>query len=49
MKGVAPPDITMSDIWRAVTPYVMIDILCIGLVLLMPFLATVVPSLMGMK
>jgi tripartite ATP-independent transporter DctM subunit len=49
MKGVAPPDITMSDIWRAVTPYVMIDILCIGLVLIMPFLATVVPSLMGMK
>ncbi len=49
MKGVAPPDITMSDIWRAVTPYVMIDILCIGLVLMMPFLATVVPSLMGMK
>jgi len=49
MKGVAPPDITMSDIWRAVTPYVMIDILCIGFVLIMPFLATVVPSLMGMK
>jgi tripartite ATP-independent transporter DctM subunit len=49
MKGVAPHDITMSDIWRAVTPYVMIDILCIGLVLIMPFLATVVPSLMGMK
>jgi len=49
MKGVAPPDITMSDIWRAVTPYVMIDILCIVLVLVMPFLATVVPSLMGMK
>jgi tripartite ATP-independent transporter DctM subunit len=49
MKGVAPPDVTMGDIWRAVTPYVIIDILCIGLVLIMPFLATVVPSLMGMK
>ncbi len=49
MKGVAPPEITMSDIWKAVTPYVIVDILCIVLVLVMPFLATVVPSLMGMK
>jgi tripartite ATP-independent transporter DctM subunit len=49
MKGVAPPEITMADIWRAVTPYVVVDILCIVLVLTMPVLATVVPSLMGMK
>jgi tripartite ATP-independent transporter DctM subunit len=49
MKGVAPPDVTMSDIWRAVTPYVIVDILCIALVLVMPVLATIVPSLMGMK
>jgi tripartite ATP-independent transporter DctM subunit len=49
MKGVAPPEITMSDIWRAVTPYVIVDILCIVLVLVMPVLATVIPSLMGMK
>lgn len=49
MKGVAPPEVTMTDIWRAVTPYVVIDILCIALVLIMPFLATVVPGLMGMK
>jgi len=49
MKGVAPPEITMADIWKAVTPYVVVDVLCIGLVLAMPFLATVVPSLMGMK
>jgi tripartite ATP-independent transporter DctM subunit len=49
MKGVAPADITMADIWKAVTPYVIVDILCIVLVLFMPFLATIVPSLMGMK
>ncbi len=47
MKGVAPPEITMADIWKAITPYVIIDILCIALVLSMPFLATIVPSLMG--
>ena len=33
MKGVAPPEITMADIWRAVTPYVIVDVLCIVLVL----------------
>ena len=49
MKGVAPPDVTMGDIWRAVTPYVIVDMLCIALVMAMPVLATVVPSLMGMK
>ena len=49
MKGVAPADVTMADIWKAVTPYVIIDIVCIALVLAMPFLATVVPNLMGMK
>jgi tripartite ATP-independent transporter DctM subunit len=49
MKGVAPDTITMGDIWRAVTPYVIIDLLCLVLVLVMPFLATVVPGLMGMK
>jgi tripartite ATP-independent transporter DctM subunit len=49
MKGVAPPEITMADIWKAVTPYVLVDLLCIALVMGMPFLATIVPSLMGMK
>jgi tripartite ATP-independent transporter DctM subunit len=48
MKGVAPPEITMADIWRAITPYVIIDILCIAIVLVMPITATIVPSLMGM-
>jgi tripartite ATP-independent transporter DctM subunit len=48
MKGVAPPEITMSDIWRAVTPYVVVDILCIALVMAMPSIATIVPNLMGM-
>ena len=48
MKGVAPPEITMRDIWRAATPYVIIDILCIAIVLAWPRIATIVPSLMGM-
>lgn len=49
MKGVAPQEITMSDIWRAVTPFVIIGILCIALLMAMPFLVTIVPDLMGMR
>jgi len=49
MKGVAPPEVKMSDIWKAVTPYVLVDILCIALVMAMPSIATIVPSLMGMR
>jgi TRAP-type mannitol/chloroaromatic compound transport system permease large subunit len=48
MKGVAPPEITMADIWRAITPYVIIDLLCLAIVLALPATATIVPSLMGM-
>jgi tripartite ATP-independent transporter DctM subunit len=48
MKGVAPPEVTMADIWKAVTPYVIIDILCIAIVLAFPIVATIVPNLMGM-
>jgi TRAP-type mannitol/chloroaromatic compound transport system permease large subunit len=49
MKGVAPPDVTMADIWKAIIPYVIIDILCIVMVLMVPSIATIVPNLMGMK
>ncbi len=48
MKGVAPSEITMADIWRAAVPYFIIDVLCVTLVLLVPFLATALPNLMGM-
>jgi tripartite ATP-independent transporter DctM subunit len=48
MKGVAPPEVTMADIWRAITPYVIIDLLCLAIVLAWPVTATIVPSLMGM-
>jgi TRAP-type C4-dicarboxylate transport system permease large subunit len=48
MKGVAPPEISMRDIWKAVTPFVIVDILCIIIVMAFPIVATIVPNLMGM-
>jgi len=49
MKGVAPADVTMADIWKAVTPYVVIDILCLVITVLFPATALYLPNLMGMK
>ncbi len=49
MKGVAPAEIKMADIWRSVTPFVIIGLLCIGLLVAMPSLVTIVPGWMGMK
>lgn len=45
MKGVAPPDTTMGDIYRAVFPFVLADILAIMVILLFPPIATWLPGL----
>lgn len=47
MKGVAPKDVTMADIWKAVTPFVIISLILIGLVMVFPSIATIVPDMMG--
>ncbi len=49
MKGVAPPEVTGGDIWKAVTPYVIVDILWHRPGIGDAILATIVPTLMGMK
>lgn len=49
MKGVAPKEITMRDIWKSVMPFVIVDILCIAIIMAFPGTATIVPRLMGMK
>jgi tripartite ATP-independent transporter DctM subunit len=47
MKGVAPPDIEMGDIFRAAAPYVCFGLLVLLLVFLWPPLAIWLPRLMG--
>ena len=46
MRSVAPKSIPTSEIFAAVTPYVLMGILMIGLVLLMPAIATWLPSVL---
>jgi tripartite ATP-independent transporter DctM subunit len=44
MKGVAPPSIKTSEIWRAVPPWLLMQLLVLILVMLFPQLATWLPS-----
>ncbi|MFC2003514.1 TRAP transporter large permease subunit [Chloroflexota bacterium] len=46
MKGVAPADSTMGDIYRAAIPYCILDVLLMGLVIAFPILALWLPGLM---
>ena len=45
MKGVAPPDTRMSEIYLAALPYIACAILVVGLLILFPSLALFLPEL----
>ena len=47
MKGVAPPSVTMLDIFRAVVPFLVMSVLLLVLVFLVPAVATWLPALIG--
>jgi tripartite ATP-independent transporter DctM subunit len=47
MRGVAPPEVTMADIFRAVTPYVVLSVALLVLIVLFPAVATWLPALLG--
>jgi TRAP-type mannitol/chloroaromatic compound transport system permease large subunit len=46
MKSVAPKEIEMHQVWHAVTPYVIMGVLGLLLVLLFPQLATWLPRVL---
>lgn len=45
MKGVAPKDVTMADIYRAALPFVVCDLLVMILIMIFPTLVTWLPGL----
>ena len=47
MKGVAPPQVTMMHIFRAVTPFLLISFVVLALVFFVPPLAVWLPNLVG--
>ena len=44
MKGVAPPDISLSQVYRAAFPFILLALTVLGLILLVPEFATWLPS-----
>ena len=44
LRGVAPPEVTTGDIYRGILPYVAIQIACMALVWVFPWLATWLPK-----
>ena len=47
MKGVAPPQVTMAHIFRAVVPYIVMSLLLLLLLIAVPAVATWLPALLG--
>ena len=46
MKGVAPPDTTMGDIYKAAIPFISCDLVVVILMLAFPAVVLWLPSLM---
>ena len=46
MKSVAPKEIAMSQVWQAVTPYVVMGVAALALVIAFPALATWLPRVL---
>jgi len=40
LKSVAPPDISLTDIFRSMVPFIFIQLFVLGLLLYMPALST---------
>lgn len=47
LKGVAPPEVTMGDIYSSVVPYVLVTLLGVLMIILFPDIALYIPSLVN--
>jgi tripartite ATP-independent transporter DctM subunit len=47
MKGVAPREVTMAHIFRAVVPYVAMSLVLLVVIILVPAIATWLPNVLG--
>jgi tripartite ATP-independent transporter DctM subunit len=44
MKGVSPPEVTMTHIMQGAVPYIVLDLIAVGLLALIPPLVTALPA-----
>jgi TRAP-type mannitol/chloroaromatic compound transport system permease large subunit len=47
LKGVTPPDITLTDIFRSIWPYLGLQVIALGIVITFPQIALWLPQTMG--
>jgi TRAP-type mannitol/chloroaromatic compound transport system permease large subunit len=47
MKGIAPEGVTMTDVYKAAIPFVLLEVIALIFVMLFPWIGTWLPSLMG--
>jgi tripartite ATP-independent transporter DctM subunit len=47
MRGVAPPQVAMADIFRAVVPYIALSLVLLAVIAMFPAIATWLPALLG--
>jgi len=47
MRGSAPPGTTMAEITKAAIPFIIMDFICIGLIIIFPIITQWLPRLMG--
>ena len=47
LKGVAPPEISMTDLYRSVWPFIIIQLIGLAIIMAFPQTALWLPSLMG--
>jgi TRAP-type mannitol/chloroaromatic compound transport system permease large subunit len=47
MKGVAPPQVTMSHIFRAVVPYIVMSLVLLAVIAAFPVIAVWLPRAIG--
>ncbi|MEX0758784.1 MAG: TRAP transporter large permease subunit, partial [Tistlia sp.] len=46
LKGIVPPSISMTDIYRSVIPYALVMILAMAIIMVFPRIATYLPGLL---
>jgi tripartite ATP-independent transporter DctM subunit len=46
MRAIVPPGVTMTDIYRSIVPFVLLQAICLALIMVFPELATWLPGLM---
>jgi TRAP-type C4-dicarboxylate transport system permease large subunit len=46
MQGIVPPDISSMDVYKSVTPFLLLDCIAILVLILFPGIVSVLPNLM---